>query len=140
MSIKINNYNVSNAYVDTSYIKRDGAIVVSSFSSDDGNVQEQAVKGALRVTANDGYKFDLDHLEEYYFDMQFQEFTSWLSPNYNENLPFTRVKLSDFEPVTDISTYEWIEKNTNYLLYQGIVPDGSMFYTHTVGNTENLIL
>lgn len=131
----IENYNVVNAYVDTSY--RDfnsGNIVVSSFSSDDGNTQERPIQSVLRITANDGYKFDLNNLEDYYFDVQFQP------PSYDSTLPFIRVNLSEFKSATDISTYDWLKQLVNYPLYQSVNPEGSMYYTHTVGNTEHLIL
>ena len=137
----IENYNIVNAYVDTTYIEFNGTIIVSNFSSDGDNKQETVVRNILRITANDGFKFDLEHLEDYYFDVQFQPFyNSLISPNYNSNLPFIRVNLSEFEPVTDISTYEWLEQNRNYPLYQGINSDGTMFYTYTVGDTKHLIL
>lgn len=142
MPILIKNYNIVNAYADTSYIDfQSGTVLVSSFSSDGDNKQEVTIYSTIRITANDGYKFDLEHLEDYYFDVQFQRMNNALSsPIYNGSLPFTRVNLSEFEPVTDISTYEWIERFTTYPLYQGINSDGSMFYTFTVGDTKHLIL
>ena len=138
----ISNYNIVNAYADTSYIDiESGTVLVSSFSSDGDNKQEVTIYNTIRITANDGYQFDLDNLEEYYFDVQFQRMNNALSsPIYNGSLPFTRVNLSEFEPVTDISTYEWIERFSTYPLYQGINTDGSMFYTFTVGDTKHLIL
>ena len=136
MSMMIQNYNVVNAYVDTSFINfSNGNIMVSSFSSDGGNKQERPIKDVLRVTANDGYKFDLDNLEDYYFDVQFQR-----EDDYDLTLPFTRVSLSEFEPVTDISSYDWLLDSVDYPLYQSINPEGSMYYTFTVGDTEHLIL
>ncbi len=136
MAILIENYNIVNCYVDTSRVDlQSGTILVSSFSSDDGNTQEVTISNSLRITANDGYKFDLENLENYYFDVQFQPFN-----NYDTSLPFTRVNLSEFEPVTDISTYEWLDNRTDYQLYQGVPTDGSMYYTFTVNTTKYLIL
>lgn len=142
MPILIENYNIVNCYVDTSFVDfTTGRIYVSSFSSDGDNKQEVSIKNTIRITANDGYKFDLDNLEDYYFDVQFQRFNNNLSsPIYNGSLPFTRVKLSEFEPVTDISTYEWVKDMVNYPLYKGVKSDGSMYYTFTVGDTKHLIL
>ena len=142
MLIKIKNYNIVNAYVDTSFIDfESGTVLVSSFSSDGENKQEHTISSTLRVTANDGYKFDLENLEEYYFDVQFQRLKNSLKdPIYKGSLPFTRVNLSEFEPVTDISTYEWLKDRVNYPLFQGINSDGSMYYTYTVGDTKHLIL
>ena len=137
---KIVNYNVANAYVDTTFIQRDGSVLVSNFSSDDGNVQERTITNTLRVSANDGYKFDLDNLEDYYFDVQFQPLHNSLGVNYNDSLPFTRVSLADFEPVTDISSYEWVTDMMNYPLYNTVDSEGSMYYTFTVGNSTHLIL
>lgn len=138
----IKNYNVVNAYVDTSFVSnRTGEIIVSSFSSEDGNKQEYSVKESLRVTANDGFKFDLEHLEDYYFDIQFQRLYNNLGVRYNSSLPFTRVHLSEFVPVTDISYSNWFTvQMKDYPLYQGIKSEGSMYYTFTVENTEHLIL
>lgn len=141
MLILIENYNIVNCYVDTSGVDfQSGTILVSNFSSDGDNIQEFTIFNDLRITANDGYKFDLENLEEYYFDVQFQRFSKSGEPEYNANLPFTRVKLSEFEPVTDISSYEWIKDRTDYQLFQGVDSDGSMFYTFTVGDTQHLIL
>lgn len=138
--VLIENYNVVNAYVDTSYVRfSDGTVIVSNFSSDDDNVQEVTIENALRVTAKDGYKFDLDNLDEYYFDVQFQTFNG-RQVNYDSRLPFTRVKLSEFVPVTDISNYDWIEQKASYQLYKNIDSNGSMYYNYTVGNTTHLIL
>lgn len=142
----VENYNVVNAYVDTSYIRRnDGVVMVSSFSSDDGNIQELPLKNILRVTAKDGFKFDLDNLDNYYFDVQFQTFSGKKGKkgrkgNYDSSLPFTRVRLSEFISVTDISNYDWIKKLVDYQLYKNVNSDGSMYYTYTIGNTKHLIL
>ena len=142
MPIRIKNYNIRNAYVDTSFIDlENGTVMVSSFSSDGDNKQETTIYSTIRITANDGYIFDLDNLEEYYFDVQFQRMNNALrSPIYNGSLPFTRVNLSEFTPVTDISTYEWVKTFSTYPLYQGVDSNGSMFYTFTVGDTKHLIL
>ncbi len=141
MPILIENYNIVNCYVDTSTVDfQSGTIYVSNFSSDGDNIQENTIFNVLRITSNDGYKFDLENLEEYYFDVQFQRFGKSGEPEYNANLPFTRVNLSEFEPVTDISSYEWIENRTDYQLYQGKDSDGSMYYTFTVDDTQHLIL
>src|SRR5574344_87523 len=128
----IENYNVVNAYVDTSFVsRRTGEIIVSSFSSDDGNKQEKSITDTLRITANDGYKFDLENLEDYYFDMQFQRLYNNLGVRYNSSLPFTRVHLSEFVPVTDISYFEWWTVQMNdHPLYQRINSEGSMYYTY----------
>ena len=135
-TLMIENYNVVNAYVDTSYKEfNSGNIMVSSFSSDGGNKQEHPIKDVLRITANDGYKFDLDNLEDYYFDVQFQPLDS-----YDLTLPFTRVNLSEFVPVTDISTYGWLEDWVSYPLYQSVNSEGSMYHIHTIDDTEHLIL
>ena len=142
MVILIKNYNIVNAYADTSTIDfESGTVLVSSFSSDGDNKQEVSVTNTLRITANDGYKFDLDNLEDYYFDVQFQCFNNGLnSPIYNGSLPFTRIKLSEYEPVTDISSYKWLENRLDYPLFKGVNSDGSMYYTFTVGDTKHLIL
>ena len=142
MSRLIENYNIVNCYVDTTFVNvGTGAIMVSSFSSDDDNIQEKFLENSMRVTVNDGYKFDVNSLEEYYFDMQFQPLDNNLRQfQLNNTLPFTRVTLADFEPVTDISTYEWIKDYVNYQLYVSVEPENSMFYTFTVGNTTHLIL
>ena len=142
MPILIENYNIVNAYVDTSGIDfESGTVLVSNFSSDGDNKQEVTVADTLRITANDGYKFDLDNLEDYYFDVQFQRFNNSLrGPIYNSSLPFTRINLSEFKPVTDISTYKWIENRLDYPLFKGVDSDGSMYYTFTVGDTKHLIL
>lgn len=141
MSDMIQNYEVRNAYVDTSYVRvSDNQIVVSNFSSDDGNGQEVAITNVLRITANDGYKFDLNNLEDYYFDVQFHQYDDRLSLDYDSSKPFIRVKLSEFQPITDISTYDWVQDNSSYQLYQNIPTENSMFYTYSVGNTKHLIL
>lgn len=137
----VENYDVRNAYVDTSYVRfSDGAVIVSSFSSDDGNVQQRAITNKFRVTANEGYKFDLDTLDDYYFDVQFVPFTTGLEPIPDDTLSWVRVKLSEFVPTTEITDFEWIEKTHGYILYSGISRDSMMYYTHTVGDTEHLIL
>lgn len=141
MAILIENYNVVNAYVDTSHVRfSDSQIIVSSFSSDDGNVQEVTIDDTLRVTANDGYKFDLDNLEDYYFDVQFQPYNYNLRLSYDSTKPFIRVNLSEFRPATGISTFSWLENSTNYPLYKSVPTDGTMFYTYTVGDTKHLLL
>lgn len=141
MTILIKNYNVRNAYVDTSYIRfSDNAIIVSGFSSDDGNVQEVEIVNSLRVTANDGFKFDLNDLENYYFDVQFQKLNRNMRINYDGSLPFTRVKLSEFQPATDITSFEWIEQRVDYALFKSVPTDNSMYYTFTVGDTKHLLL
>ena len=141
MTNMVQNYEVRNAYVDTSYVSvNEGQIVVSNFSSDDGNVQEVAVTNALRITANDGYKFDLDNLEDYYFDVQFQPYDKYLYMEYDSSKPFIRVKLSEFQPVTDISDYDWIRDFSSYQLYQSVPAENSMYYTYSIGTTKHLIL
>ena len=141
MSLMIENYDVRNAYVDTSFVRfSDKKIIVSSFSSDDGNKQELPLVNKIRVTANDGFKFDLDTLDDYYFDVQFQPFDNSLAPIYNDTLPFVRVKLSDFVPTTEVTEFAWIEETDNFVLYTGISRDSMMYYDYTVGKTEHLIL
>ena len=141
MSLMIENYDVRNAYVDTSYVRfSDKKIIVSNFSSDDGNVQELPLLNKIRVTTNDGFKFDLDTLDDYYFDVQFQPFSNSLEPIPDNTLPFVRVKLSDFIPTTEITDFAWIEDTDNFVLYTGISRDSMMYYDYTVGNTEHLIL
>lgn len=137
----IENYDVRNAYVDTSYVRfSDKQIIVSSFSSDDGNKQELPLLNKIRVTTNDGFKFDLDTLDDYYFDVQFQPFNNSLEPIPDNTLPFVRVKLSDFVPTTEVTEFAWIEETDNFVLYKGISRDSMMYYDYTVGNTEHLIL
>ena len=92
------------------------------------------------MTAKDGYKFDLDNLEDYYFDVQFQTFINSRMTTPDSRLPFTRLKLSEFVPVTNISNYDWIENLVNYPLYKNVNSDGSLYYTHDTGNTKHLIL
>ena len=141
MSLMIENYDVRNAYVDTSYVRfSDKQIIVSSFSSDDGNKQELPLLNKIRVTTNDGFKFDLDTLDDYYFDVQFQPFNNSLEPIPDNTLPFVRVKLSDFVPTTEVTEFAWIEETDNFVLYKGISRDSMMYYDYTVGNTEHLIL
>ena len=137
----IENYNVVNAYVDTSYIDfSSGNIVVSSFSSDDGNKQERPIQSVLRITANDGYKFDLDNLEDYYFEVQFHSLYNSMGVNYNSNNPFTRIHLSEFEPAPEISSWEMFERYQNYPLYENIDRETNMYYTFTIGKTKHMIL
>ena len=140
-TLMIPNYNVVNAYVDTSYIPfGSGGVIVSSFSSDGGNKQEIAIDGTLRITANDGYQFDLDNLEEYYFDVQFQPYNYNLRLSYDSSKPFIRVNLSEFRPATGISTFSWLENISSYPLYKSVPTDGTMFYTYSVGDTKHLLL
>lgn len=141
MAILIENYDVRNAYVDTSYVRfSDKKIIVSNFSSDDGNVQELPLVNKIRVTANDGFKFDLDTLDDYYFDVQFQPFTKSLDPDPDDTLPFVRVKLSDFIPTTEVTEFAWLDESDAVVLYKGISRDSMMYYTYTVGHTKHLIL
>lgn len=140
-TLMIPNYNVKNAYVDTSYIPfGSGGVIVSSFSSDGGNKQEIAIDDTLRITTNDGYKFDLDNLEEYYFDVQFQPYNYSLRLSYDSSKPFIRVNLSEFRPATGISTFVWLQNKTSYPLYKSVPTDGTMFYTYSVGDTKHLLL
>ena len=140
-TLMIPNYNVINAYVDTSYIPfGSGGVIVSSFSSDGGNKQEIAIDDTLRITTNDGYQFDLDNLEDYYFDVQFQPYNYSLRLSYDSSKPFIRVNLSEFRPATGISTFSWLENNTSYPLYKSVPTDNTMFYTYSVGDTKHLII
>ncbi len=57
MGEKIKNYETVNCYIDTSYLSRDNKVIVSNFSSEDGNIQERDITNKLKVKAKDGFSF-----------------------------------------------------------------------------------
>lgn len=129
----IPNYNVVNAYVDTSYVRYPAKeVVVSSFSSDDGDIQERVVTRNLRVNAKDGYKFNLENLSEYSFDVQFLN-----SKNLDDIQPtsYTHITLEDFEPVPE--DFDFVLDD---IFHMNIDPKDTMLYRHNSGNVDYIIL
>lgn len=58
VNARIENYTTVNCYIDTSYKKFDSQeIMISSFSSEDGNIQEEDITSELKVKSKDGYVF-----------------------------------------------------------------------------------
>lgn len=129
----IPNYNVVNAYVDTSYIRYPAKeVVVSSFSTDDGDIQEREVTRNLRVNAKDGYKFNLENLSEYSFDVQF------LNSKNLEDIqptPYTHITLEDFVPVPE--DFDFVLDD---MFHMNIDSKDSMLYRHSSGNVDYIIL
>ena len=129
----IPNYNVVNAYVDTSYIRYPAQeVVVSSFSSDDGDIQERVVTRNLRVNAKDGYKFNLENLSEYSFDVQF------LNSKNLDNIqptPYTHITLEDFESVPE--DFDFVLDD---MFHRNVDPKDTMLYRHNSGNIDYIIL
>lgn len=132
----IKNYNVVNAYVDTTLINRSGTVIVSGFSSDDGNTQEVVISDYFRITTNDGYQFNLDDLENLSFEVQFQ---NNLLMGADDSEPFIPITLNDFVPVVNYES-DTLENNTNYPLWVSIERDNSMIYHYTKGNSNYAIL
>ena len=129
----IPNYNIVNAYVDTSYIRYPAQeVVVSSFSSDDGDIQERVVTRNLRVNAKDGYKFNLENLSEYSFDVQF------LNSKNLDNIqptPYTHITLEDFESVPE--DFDFVLDD---MFHRNVDPKDTMLYRHNSGNIDYIIL
>lgn len=79
MGEKIKNYETINCYVDTSYLNKDNQVIVSNFSSEDGNIQERDITYKLKVKARDGFSFKDPSKQS--FDLKIKE--EWYTITYD---------------------------------------------------------
>ena len=86
----VENFNLINCYVDTSYYSRQqGTIFTSKFSNEEEQIE--AIKKDFVVVANPGFKLKPE------FSFKLQPQTGW---EYDENSEWLEITYEDFQPLT----------------------------------------
>lgn len=86
----VENFNLVNCYVDTSYYSRqDDTIFISKFSNEEE--QTQRIKQDFVVVANPGFKLKPE------FSFKLQPQVGW---DYDENIEWLEITQEDFQPLT----------------------------------------
>ena len=86
----VENFNLINCYVDTSYYSRaDDTIFTSKFSNEEE--QTETIRNNFVVVANPGFKLKPE------FSFKLQPQIGW---SYDENIEWLEITQEDFQPLT----------------------------------------